>query len=74
MLRMKCCPRCVGDMIHENTLDGREWACIQCGNRLSERATLASPCSDRELRFDRAVDRDLSRMPGATQQAELAAR
>ena len=74
MLRMKCCRRCVGDMIHENTLDGGEWVCIQCGNRFSAPATPASTGLDRELRFDRAVDRDLCWMPRATQPAEIAAR
>ena len=74
MSRMKCCPRCVGDMIHEKAWDGGEWLCIQCGNRVSAHATPTSTGLGRELRFDRAIDRDLSRMPGPTRQAEIAAR
>ena len=33
MLRTKSCPRCIGDLLLENTIDGCGWMCIQCGHR-----------------------------------------
>ena len=64
-MRMKCCPRCVGDMFHEISRENAAWVCIQCKHRLAARADRFSPYVPRDLRFDQAIDRDLSGTPQA---------
>ncbi len=73
MLRIKSCPRCVGDMFLESSPDGPEWVCVQCGHRhdAARSALTASPAPPRfsptgrsqtdgwDMRFGRAMDRDL---------------
>ncbi len=74
MLRIKCCPKCVGDLFLENGLDGQEWLCVQCGYRTEVVVTSwVRPVHRREpagrgrslvlegfdVRFNRAADRDL---------------
>ena len=66
---MKCCSQCLGDMWHEISRGSAEWVCSQCGHRLAARADRISFDAPRELRFDQAIDRDLS---GTREQAGMA--
>lgn len=50
MLRFKCCPRCVGDMVLERGPDGPEWVCLQCGFRRG-----ASPAAEAAITSHRGV-------------------
>ena len=74
MMRLKCCPRCLGDMFREVTNYGAEWTCLQCGHTLTgdsaaQLVSLGALPAPRTLvlrrqtkaqQFDRAADRDLA--------------
>lgn len=79
VVQLKCCPKCVGDVFLEPGVDGEEWVCIQCGYRYDglvisrmrvlnggRRVGIVQVAEAFDVRFDRAVDGDLSRTQWAS--------
>jgi hypothetical protein len=57
---MKCCSQCLGDMWHEISRGSAEWICLQCGPRQTTRLEKGSCQTPGDVRFDQALNRDLS--------------
>ncbi len=87
VVQLRCCPKCLGDVIREDGRDGEEWVCIQCGYRYEIPVISRTRVPDRgrrvgivqmaeafDVRFDRAADGDLSRtdwVPASRSHREL---